>query len=81
MASKNLKHVASATDGSPDTEKRQVSVSTFKKWQSQYECEHQSLSWLRCDVDKANRELVGQLWCEACRKHKIIRHSNTVRPH
>ena len=26
MASKNLKRVASATDGSPDTKKRQVSV-------------------------------------------------------
>ena len=70
MASKNFKRVASATDGSPDTKKRQVTVSTFKKWQSQYEREHQSLSWLRCDVDKSNRELVGLLWCDACRKHE-----------
>ena len=54
----------------PDTKKRQVGVSTFKKWQSQYEREHQSLSWLRCDVDKANRKLVGLLWCEACQKHE-----------
>lgn len=70
MASKNLKRVAFATEGSPESKKRQVSVTTFKKWQSQLEREHQSLSWLHCDIDKANRELVGLLWCEACRKHE-----------
>ena len=50
--------------------KRQVSVATFNKWKSQYERDHQAMSWLRCDIDQQDRSLVAQLWCEACRKHE-----------
>lgn len=50
--------------------KRQVTVNTFLKWQSSLEREHQTISWLRYDVDKMNRTLVDTLWCEACRKNE-----------
>ena len=43
--------------------------------QSQFEREHQLLSWLRCDVCKDNRGLVDKLWCELCRKHEHSIHS------
>ena len=36
---------------------RQVAVAAFKKWQSQFEREYQSLSWLWCDVCEDNRGL------------------------
>ena len=32
--------------------KQQISVSTFEKWQQKYDSEHQSLSWLKSEVDK-----------------------------
>ena len=41
-----------------------------RKWQSQFEHEHRSLSWLQCDVCEDNRGLVDKLWCELCRKHE-----------
>ena len=31
--------------------------------------EHQSLSWLRCDVDSCDKSIVDLLWCEVCRQH------------
>ena len=51
-------------------QKRQVTMATFKKWQTQLKREHQTLSWLRCDLDATNKELVSVLWCDACRKHE-----------
>ena len=36
------------------TAKRQVSISTFKKWQVDFDREHQILSWLRCEVDQSD---------------------------
>lgn len=50
--------------------KRQVTITTFLKWQSNYEREYQAISWLRYDVDKSDRRLVDTLWCEACRKNE-----------
>ena len=49
--------------------KRQASLACFKKWQSTYKREHQSLSWLRCDVDSCDKSIVDLLWCEVCRQH------------
>ena len=50
--------------------KRQVTLATFHKWQKQYEREHRTLSWLRCDVDSRDKSLVQILWCDACRNHE-----------
>ena len=50
--------------------KRQVALSTFEKWQRNYDRDHQTLSWLRCDTDKADRNLVASLWCSACRDYQ-----------
>ena len=33
----------------PKRPEKAVSVSTFHKWQTQQEKEHNTLSWLRCD--------------------------------
>ena len=49
--------------------KRQVAVTTFEKWQRNLDREHQTLTWLRCDVDKDDRNLVAVLWCSACREY------------
>ena len=51
--------------------KRQVAVSTFEKWQRNYDCDHQTLSWLRCDTDKADRNLVALLWCSVSRNYLL----------
>ena len=48
--------------------KRQVSLSTFKKWQQKYDS--QSLSWLKCEVDKTDKTLVAHLYCSACREYQ-----------
>jgi len=50
--------------------KRQISVSTFEKWQQKYDSEHQSLSWLKCEVDKTDKNLVALLYCSACREYQ-----------
>ena len=50
--------------------KRQVTVATFNKWKSQFEREHETLSWLRCDEDADDKSLVAVLWCQACRTHE-----------
>jgi len=43
--------------------KHQVGVSTFEKWQCEFEREYQSFLWLRCDKDEANRSLVATVKC------------------
>ena len=43
--------------------RRQVTVASFKKWQSLNEREHQALSRLRCDnTDEENHRVVDKLW-------------------
>ena len=34
--------------------RRQVSLSMFTKWQAQLEWEHQTMTWLCCDMDKSD---------------------------
>ena len=51
----------------PKQAKRQVSISTFNKWQLRHEKEHKTLSWLRCDKRQNH---VETLWCETCRRFK-----------
>lgn len=48
--------------------KRQVSVATFEKWQRQFNRDHQTLTWLRCEKDKCDKSHVAYLWCSACRQ-------------
>ena len=38
--------------------RRQVTLTTFKKWQVQLEREHQTMTWLRCDTDQNNPTVV-----------------------
>ena len=49
--------------------KRQVTNSTFEKWQRQFDREYQALSWLRCNLDR-DKVHVATLWCEVCKKHE-----------
>ena len=50
--------------------KRQVSYTTFKKWQANLEKDHRTLSWLKCDLDASDRSVVDTLWCQVCRKYE-----------
>ena len=61
--------------------KRQVSKETFKKWQRTYEKNHQSMTWLNCDIDQQNKSLVSILWCSVCRQyeHEICSYKNFSR--
>ena len=69
MATKRSASAAASASQDPAKKaKRQVSVATFKKWQTNYEQEYQSLTWLCCDVDERDRSLVGLLWCAVCRR-------------
>ncbi len=54
----------------PKKAKRQVTVSTLEKWQRNLDHEHQTLTWLKCDTDKQDKNLVSLLWCSACREYK-----------
>ena len=70
--------VTADIDASTKQAKRQVSKETFNKWQRTYEKEHQSMAWLRCDIDAHQKTLVSTLWCVVCRKYelKISGHKN-----
>ena len=48
----------------------QVAVSTFERWQRNYDHNYQTLSWWRFDTDKVDRNLVALLWCLACRDYQ-----------
>ena len=56
---------ANGSGSQPKQRKRQVSVATFQKRQSQQEKEHKTLSWLRCDKQQKH---VETLWCATCRR-------------
>ena len=59
-----------SNDDCPKKRKRQITVTTFNKWQGQYNSLHKSLLWLRCDKDRTDRRLVSALWCCICRKYE-----------
>ena len=74
-----MKRRCEATQGndsgpSKKPKRRQVSLSTFNKWQAQLEREHQTMTWLHCDTDMSNPAVIDTLWCHACRRNeaKII---------
>lgn len=68
MATKWPRASSSSSDSSvaDKKKKQQVSVATFKQWQTSYEKEYQSLSWLRCSTDEHNPSLVDTLSCAFC---------------
>jgi len=47
--------------------KKQVSKEAFHKWQWTYKREHQSMAWLRAEMDDQDKSLVSMLWC-VCQK-------------
>ena len=49
--------------------KRQVTKSTFDKWQQEHERDHQTRSWLRCDLERDKR-YVASLYCAVCKKYE-----------
>lgn len=59
-----------AAGPSKKSSKRTVSKSTFEKWQREYERDHQTLTWLRCDLDRDRRHVVS-LFCSVCRKYEV----------
>ena len=67
------KRTCSVEDGdagpSKKSGKRQVTKSTFEKWQHEHEREHQTLSWLRCELERDKRHVVT-LYCAVCRKYE-----------
>jgi len=51
--------------------KRQVSKETFHKWQRTYERNHQSMAWLRTDMDDQDKSIfVSTLRCFVCLKYE-----------
>jgi len=70
MAAQRKRVCTSSSQSSAKKAKRQVGVSTFEKWQREFEREYQSLLWLRCDKDDVNRSLVATLYCEVCQQFK-----------
>lgn len=61
-----------STSSAPAAKKtrRQVTISTFEKWQKQFDKDHKSLSWLRCKKDPGDRSLVLELFCNVCRQYE-----------
>lgn len=65
------KRDAEASGGPPKKKgQRQISFSTFKQWQTKYDREYQSLSWLRCTPDPQDSSLVYMLTCSVCQKYE-----------
>ena len=58
----------SSRDKSLKRQKRQITLSTFNKWQVQFDRDYSSLSWLRCDTN--DNVLIDKLWCHACTKYE-----------
>ena len=63
--SQHMKHI-SETHVGPN----QVALTTFEKWQRNLDAQHQTLTWLKCDKDAKDKNLVSLLWCSACREFK-----------
>lgn len=58
-------------ESSSNTKKtrQQITKPTFEKWQKEHEIEHQTLSWLRCDLGAKGTHMVS-LYCTICRKYE-----------
>ena len=59
------KQISSSSSKSKKQKRMQVSLTTFRRWQTENKKEYQTLFWLRCDKTS---ESVKFLWCASCRK-------------
>lgn len=59
-------HSSVSLSGSQTSGKKAKHEVGVEKWQREIDHEHQSLLWLRCQKDAANRSLVATLYCEVC---------------
>ena len=61
---------STATEGEP-AQKRSVTYETFKKWRTDLDHDHQTVSWLDCDtVSEGGKKVVQRLKCSVCSKFK-----------
>ena len=58
-----------AAGSSRKANKRQITKSTFDKWQQEHERDHQTRSWLRCDLER-DKHHVASLYCAVCKKYE-----------
>ena len=58
---------ASSSSSDSCSKKRNVFITTFERWQKQFDRNYQTSSWLRCEKDPSNCSLVSTLFCEVCR--------------
>ena len=75
MASQKRLDVDSCSSSSSDAnkkQKRQIFVPTFNRWQLQYNREHCTLLWLRCEKDADDRKMVSMMWCSVCRQYELF---------
>ena len=64
------KRAGCSSSSSSKRAKLQVTVATFEKWRREQDREHNTLVWLCCDWDRADRLLVSTLWCKVSRDHE-----------
>jgi len=78
---KPKKQASCGDSSSSKTVKRQISYTTFQKWQAQYNTDHKTLTWLCCDKETGNACIVSLLWCEVCQSYerKICSNKNFSR--
>ena len=50
--------------------RKQISLPTFKHWQTKYDREFQSMSWLKRKTDPQDSSLVDVLLCSVCQKYE-----------
>ena len=61
---------STAAEGEP-AQKRSVTYETFKKWRTDLDRDHQTVSWLDCDtVSEGRKKVVQRLKCSVCSKFK-----------
>ena len=72
MAARFLSSSDSSSSGGPAAKrsKRQVSLSTFEKWQKQFDREYQTSLWLRCTKDPTDKASVSTLFCGICQQQE-----------
>ena len=67
-----MKHVwDSSTEESSSSKRREVSFFIYKKWLTELDRCHQTISWLDCDIKQSDgRRIVTRLKYRVCTKHK-----------
>ena len=63
-----MKRVIDSVRDSFKKRNQPVFLTTFNKWQVQFDRDYNSLCWLRCETN--DNALVEKLWSHACRKYE-----------